>query len=97
MKNKESHLLSNLPAYSEEGAVHAVVEAPKVMPVWHDRVDEFESPSDLPTRLREEIEQFFLSTTFFTAKKPEISAWKGPKKASSLIKDSNKSFLRQEG
>jgi hypothetical protein len=29
MKNKNSHLLSNLPAYSEEGAVHAVVEAPK--------------------------------------------------------------------
>jgi hypothetical protein len=29
MKNKDPHLLSNLPAYSEEGAVHAVVEAPK--------------------------------------------------------------------
>jgi inorganic pyrophosphatase len=184
MKNKEPHLLSNLPAYSEEGAVHAVVEAPKgslvklkyeiklgaftvahslplgmsypfdwgfvpstqaadgdpldililheastypgvvmpcrplgvvemdqeekngkrerndrviVMPAWHDRVGEFESPSELPTRLREEIEQFFLSTTFFTAKKPEILAWKGPKKASSLIKDSNKSFLSEEG
>ena len=29
MKNKGPHLLSNLPAYSEDGAVHAVVEAPK--------------------------------------------------------------------
>jgi inorganic pyrophosphatase len=29
MKNKDPHLLSNLPAYSEDGAVHAVVEAPK--------------------------------------------------------------------
>ena len=29
MKNKDPHLLSNLPAYGEDGAVHAVVEAPK--------------------------------------------------------------------
>ena len=29
MKNKDPHLLSNVPAYSEDGAVHAVVEAPK--------------------------------------------------------------------
>jgi inorganic pyrophosphatase len=183
MKNKDPHLLSNLPAYGEDGAVHAVVEAPKgslvklkyeiklgaftvahslplglsypfdwgfvpstqapdgdpldililheastypgvvlpcqplgvvemdqeekggqrerndrviVMPAWHDRVGEFEHPSDLPTRLREEIEQFFLSTTFFTAKKPVILGWKGPKKASAIIKESNKSYLLQD-
>jgi inorganic pyrophosphatase len=29
MKNKDPHLLSNLPAYSEDGAVQAVVESPK--------------------------------------------------------------------
>jgi inorganic pyrophosphatase len=29
MKNNDPHLLSNLPTYSEEGSVHAVVEAPK--------------------------------------------------------------------
>jgi inorganic pyrophosphatase len=183
MKNKDPHLLSSLPAYSEDGAVHAVVEAPKgsfvklkyeiklgaftvahslpiglsypfdwgfvpstqapdgdpldililheastypgvvlpcrplgvvemdqeeddgqrerndrviVMPAWHDRVGEFEHPSDLPTRLREEIEQFFLSTTFFTAKKPAILGWQGPKKASSLIKKYNKTYLLQD-
>jgi inorganic pyrophosphatase len=183
MKNKDPHLLSNLPAYSEDGAVHAVVEAPKgslvklkyeiklgaftvahslplglsypfdwgfvpstqgpdgdpldililheastypgvvlpcrplgvvemdqeekggererndrviVMPAWHDRVGEFEHPSDLPARLKEEIEQFFLSTTFFTGKKPEILGWKGPKKASSIIKTSHKSYLLQD-
>jgi inorganic pyrophosphatase len=171
MKNKDPHLLSNLPACSEEGAVHAVVEvklgaftvahslplglshpfdwgfvpsaqAPDgdpldililheastypgvvlpcrplgvvemdqeekegererndrviVLPAWHDRVGEFEHPSDLPTRLREEIEQFFLSTTFFTAKKPAILGWKGPKKASSIIKQSNKTYLLQD-
>jgi len=51
------------------------------MPAWHDRVREFENASDLPERLREEIEQFFLSTTFFTAKKPEILGWKGPERS----------------
>ena len=61
-----------------------------VMPAWHDRVGEFENASDLPKRLREEIEQFFLSTTFFTAKKPKILGWKGPKRVSSVIKESNK-------
>jgi inorganic pyrophosphatase len=29
MKNKDPHLLSNLPAYGEDGSVHAVVESPK--------------------------------------------------------------------
>jgi hypothetical protein len=29
---------------------------------------EFENASDLPSRLKEEIEQFFLSATFFTDK-----------------------------
>ena len=61
-----------------------------VMRAWHDRVGEFENASDLPKRLREEIEQFFLSTTFFTAKKPKILGWKGPKRVSSVIKESNK-------
>jgi inorganic pyrophosphatase len=67
-----------------------------VMPAWRDRVGEFEHPSDLPVRLKEELEQFFLSTTFFTAKMPAILGWRGPKKASSLIKESNKSFLLQD-
>jgi inorganic pyrophosphatase len=29
MKNNDPHLLSNLPAFNEDGSVHAVVEAPK--------------------------------------------------------------------
>ena len=179
MKINDPHLLSNLPAYNENGSVHAVVEAPKgsliklkyeiklgvftvahslplglsypfdwgfvpstqapdgdpldililhegstypgvvlpcrplgvvemdqeeqdgkrdrndrviVTPAWRNRVGEFENASDLPERLREEIEQFFLSTAFFTAKKPKILGWKGPKRASSIIKQSNKAF-----
>jgi hypothetical protein len=42
------------------------------MPSWHDRLEAYENASDLPERLREEIERFFLSTTFFSAKKPKI-------------------------
>jgi hypothetical protein len=33
MKNKDPHLLSNLPAYGEDGSVYAVVESPKGSPV----------------------------------------------------------------
>jgi inorganic pyrophosphatase len=75
MKNKNFHLLSNLPAYREDDCVHAVVEAPKGSLV----------------KL-----QFFLSTAFFTAKKPAILGWKGPKKATSVIKESSKSYLLED-
>ena len=33
MKNKDPYLLSNLPAYGEDGSVYAVVESPKGSPV----------------------------------------------------------------
>jgi inorganic pyrophosphatase len=184
MRNSDSPLLSNVPTYGENGAVHAVVEAPKgtsvkpkydpklgmftisrglplglsypfdwgfvpstrapdgdpldvlilhdektwpgvllacqplgvvemdqddqdgkrqkndriiVMPLWHDRLEEFERASELPKRLREEIEQFFLSTTFFTAKNPKVIAWKGRKRASEIIRKTNNAFLLASG
>ena len=46
-----------------------------LMPCWHDRLGEYEEVSELPARLREEIEQFFLSTSFFTAK--NLRFWDG--------------------
>src|SRR5258706_14174316 len=49
-----------------------------LMPQWHDRLGELEKFSALPQRLKMEIEQFFLSTDFFTQKNPKIEAWKGP-------------------
>src|SRR5215469_11816900 len=55
-----------------------------VMPSWHDRLGEFERASDLPERLREEIERFFLSTTFFTPKNATILGWRGAKKAAAI-------------
>jgi len=57
-----------------------------LMPVWHDRMGELEKASGLPKRMREEIEQFFVSATFFTGKDPKIEGWKGPKAALAIIK-----------
>ena len=48
--------------------------------------DACETPEDLSTRLREEIEQFFVSTTFFSQKDPTILGWKGPKAALKLVR-----------
>jgi inorganic pyrophosphatase len=50
-----------------------------VMPGWHERMGEFERASGLPKRPREEIEQFFVSATFFTGKDPKIEGSRGPK------------------
>jgi inorganic pyrophosphatase len=184
MKNTDSRLLSNLPTYADDGAIYAVVEAPKgsgvklkydeklgaftvtralplgltypfdwgfvpstqapdgdpldvlilhdavtypgvvlpcqplgviemdqddegdkregndriiVIPSWHDRLGEFERATDLPKRLCKEIEQFFLSTTFFTAKKPKILGWKGPKRAAAIIKKTTNVYLLKVG
>jgi inorganic pyrophosphatase len=56
-----------------------------LMPIWHDRLGEFERAAGLPQRLKEEIEQFFVSATFFTGKNPCIDGWRGPKAATKLI------------
>ncbi|MBV8142941.1 MAG: inorganic diphosphatase [Verrucomicrobia bacterium] len=64
-----------------------------VMPTWHDRLGELERASDLPEHLRKEIEQFFLSTTFFTAKNPEVLGWKGAKRAAEIIKKAHRAYL----
>src|SRR5262245_9770342 len=47
-----------------------------LMPVWHDRLGELEKAGELPDRLKEEIEQFFLSATFLTGKKPKLNGWR---------------------
>ena len=59
-----------------------------LMPLWHDRLGEFEKAAALPRRLKKEIEQFFLSTDFFTQKHPKIEAWKGSNAAEKQIRDS---------
>ena len=57
-----------------------------LMPSWHELMGEFEKATGLPKRLREEIEQFFVSATFFTGKNPRIEGWRGPKAALHIVK-----------
>ena len=68
-----------------------------VIPSWHDRLGELERASELPSALREEIEHFFLSTTFFSAKNAKVLGWKGPKKASSTIEVTHKAYFVEAG
>jgi inorganic pyrophosphatase len=68
-----------------------------VMPSWRGRLGELERAADLPERLREEIEQFFLSTTFFTAKNPKMLGWKGPKRATEIIRKTHEAYLIEAG
>ncbi|MFY9986346.1 MAG: inorganic diphosphatase [Chthoniobacterales bacterium] len=68
-----------------------------VIPSWHERLGELERAGELPSALRAEIEHFFLSTTFFSAKNAEVLGWKGPKKASSTIEAAHKAYLAEAG
>jgi inorganic pyrophosphatase len=61
-----------------------------LVPLWHQRMDAIESAPNLPKRLRDEIEQFFVSATFFTGKDPKIIGWRGPKAVERLIRDAAK-------
>jgi inorganic pyrophosphatase len=56
-----------------------------LVPSGADRFDHLTNPESLPHRMREEIEQFFLNTIFFTPKNAKILGWKGPKYADKLI------------
>jgi inorganic pyrophosphatase len=71
-------------------AKSGVEENPRliVMPIWHDRMGEFEKASGLPERLKQEIEQFFVSATFFTGKDVKIKGWRGPKAAAKMVESS---------
>lgn len=46
----------------------------------------------LPARLREEIEQFFLSTTFFEQKDARIEGWRGAAHAKRLVRAAERRF-----
>jgi inorganic pyrophosphatase len=71
----------------QEEKTQSPVQNPRLilMPVWHDRMGELERAADLPSRIKEEIEQFFTSATFFTGKKAKVMGWHGPKAADKLI------------
>ncbi|MCA1827865.1 MAG: inorganic diphosphatase [Myxococcales bacterium] len=60
------------------------------VPVKAKRFEEMEDPDDLSARLRDEIERFFLNTTFFSAKDPRVLGWKGPKYAEKKVRQAIK-------
>lgn len=64
-------------------ANHRVV----AVPVRIDRLSDLKTLDDLPRRTRDEIEQFFLSATFFTSKNAEIRGWKDA--------DATREYVRQ--
>jgi inorganic pyrophosphatase len=58
------------------------------LPTWNDRLGDLEKATDLPKRIREELEQFFLSATFFTAKNARIRDWVGKTQTEEFIRRS---------
>jgi inorganic pyrophosphatase len=58
------------------------------VPLGSDRFHATEKPEDLSPRLKEEIEHFFLDTTFFSQKAARILGWKGPKFATAKVRKS---------
>jgi len=46
-----------------------------LQPSWESRLGPFDEVTDVPERLRAEIEQFFLNATFFTSKNATSGGW----------------------
>lgn len=71
-------------------------------PVRNDRViavpsedDRYEAVDDLPKRVRQEIEQFFITTTLMTSKKARIEGWAGPRAARKAIDLAARAYARR--
>ena len=54
------------------------------------RRDHVAAPGDLPARIREELNQFFLAATALEGKDARVLGWAGPGEALALIRDSAK-------
>jgi hypothetical protein len=57
------------------------------VPAWHGTT---EGARPLSRLLIAELEQFFLDTSFFTAKEVRIKGWAGPREARALIDKSRR-------
>ncbi len=75
-------------------------EAGKPGRIRNDRIigvpagDEREDVSELPRRVRHELEQFFVTTAEMTKKDVVIDGWDGPKKANKLIEKAALAYVR---
>ena len=55
------------------------------VPLASARGEELRGPDDLPQRVREELERFFVVVTGFARKDVAILGWKGPDEAEKLV------------
>jgi inorganic pyrophosphatase len=55
------------------------------IPLAHPRGGELRNVTDVPERIRDELELFFTSAVFFEPKNPKVLGWKGPEAAEKLI------------
>ena len=58
------------------------------LPTWNDRLGPVKDHTALPARMRREIEQFFVTATFFTGKDVRLEGWGSRKAAEALIRAS---------
>jgi inorganic pyrophosphatase len=56
-----------------------------LIPTWHDRLGQLQKARGLPPALKRELEQFFVSATFFTHKDVRVAGWRGPDAAMELV------------
>ena len=56
------------------------------VPTWNERLREVDDYRGLPPRMREEIEQFFSTVTFFTGKDVRLEGWRSRKAAERLVR-----------
>lgn len=61
-----------------------------LVPLGAERFADLRDAGALPRRAREEIERFFLDTTFFTQKEARVLGWKGPAEADALVRKSSR-------
>jgi inorganic pyrophosphatase len=58
------------------------------IPIEGRRQTDLLSPSELPTRMREELELFFITAAALEGKDPRILGWEGPDAAVALLRSS---------
>jgi inorganic pyrophosphatase len=65
-----------------------------VVPLGADRFEELQAPEQLSKRLRQELEQFFLDTTFFSGKDARCLGWRGPRDAEEQVRRASRRARR---
>jgi inorganic pyrophosphatase len=64
-----------------------------VVPAYAPRIDDVRS---LPKRVRDELEQFFLTVVLFEDKRVKIEGWGGPKEAKRLLAEAERVYAKSK-